>query len=63
MICKLKLKVGNLKEKFEIRRKIGNNLVIWKKIKFREDFEIWKCERKIGNYWKKLEIMGEKMEI
>ena len=29
-------------------------------MKFGEDFEIWKCERKIGNYWKKLEIMGKK---
>ena len=29
-------------------------------MKFGEDFEIWKCERKIGNYWKKLEIMEGK---
>ena len=29
-------------------------------MKFGEDFEIWKCERKIENYWKKLEIMGKK---
>ena len=29
-------------------------------MKFGEYFEIWKCERKIGNYWKKLEIIGKK---
>ena len=29
VICKLKLKVGNLEEKFEIRRKIGKLEIIW----------------------------------
>ena len=27
-------------------------------MKFGKDFKIWKCERKIGNQWEKLEIKG-----
>ena len=28
-------------------------------MKFGKDFKIWKCERKIGNQWEKLEIRGK----